>query len=286
MKKAHFIVGCGYTGLVLARDLVSRGERVIGTTRDPKRLDEIAATGAEPQLFSFEQGIWPKAHLQAVYVLATAPPEPDAVFARGEFLMRHLADVPTVVVVSTGLYGRVDGIVTEMTLPRPKTPRERALALWDATVLHMRQSQGTPISVVRTPAIYGPERCFKRALQSGEAKVLLDAPLTSRIHVADLASLLRAMATKSAPPILLACDEEAAPTRRVMDEAARLLGLAGPRRISASQAHLHFSARGLEMRRAGRNCVSQVRAHLQPQLRFPTYREGLRGALGVNPDSP
>jgi uncharacterized protein YbjT (DUF2867 family) len=42
------IVGCGGRGQALARELVSAGHAVRGTTRDPARADAIAAAGAEP----------------------------------------------------------------------------------------------------------------------------------------------------------------------------------------------------------------------------------------------
>ena len=44
------IVGCGCRGQELGRALVAEGHAVRGTTRDRKRLDDIAAAGAEPVL--------------------------------------------------------------------------------------------------------------------------------------------------------------------------------------------------------------------------------------------
>jgi uncharacterized protein YbjT (DUF2867 family) len=44
------IVGCGCRGRELARTLVAAGHAVRGTTRDPARVDAIAAAGAEPYL--------------------------------------------------------------------------------------------------------------------------------------------------------------------------------------------------------------------------------------------
>ena len=41
------IVGCGGRGQTLARELVAAGHAVRGTTRDPARLEAIAAVGAE-----------------------------------------------------------------------------------------------------------------------------------------------------------------------------------------------------------------------------------------------
>jgi len=42
------IVGCGGRGQALARELVAAGHAVRGTTRDPRRVEAIGATGAEP----------------------------------------------------------------------------------------------------------------------------------------------------------------------------------------------------------------------------------------------
>jgi uncharacterized protein YbjT (DUF2867 family) len=44
------IVGCGCRGQALARELVSAGHSVRGTTRTGERADEIAAAGAEPRV--------------------------------------------------------------------------------------------------------------------------------------------------------------------------------------------------------------------------------------------
>jgi uncharacterized protein YbjT (DUF2867 family) len=41
------IIGCGCRGQALARELITRGHAVRGTTRDPRRRPAIEATGAE-----------------------------------------------------------------------------------------------------------------------------------------------------------------------------------------------------------------------------------------------
>ena len=42
------IIGCGCRGQMLARALVERGHAVRGTTRQPERVRDIEAAGAEP----------------------------------------------------------------------------------------------------------------------------------------------------------------------------------------------------------------------------------------------
>lgn len=44
------IIGCGCRGSALARELLDRGHAVRATTRDPGRLAELRALGAEPVL--------------------------------------------------------------------------------------------------------------------------------------------------------------------------------------------------------------------------------------------
>ena len=44
------IIGCGCRGRILSRELVTRGDAVRGTTRDPARLASIEAAGAEAVL--------------------------------------------------------------------------------------------------------------------------------------------------------------------------------------------------------------------------------------------
>lgn len=279
MKAPYFIVGCGYTGLVLARHLIASGERVIGTTRDPARLAEIAATGAEARLFCMDEDAIPDAPLAGIFVLAPVPDDMSRIAKRFSKIFRSSGRVPVTVVVSTALLGDIRGPVTEKTVPQPKSERAQRWALLEALCLHHRQRDGQSIQVVRTPAIYGPGRCFEAALLRGDAKVIENGPSLSRIHVTDLARLLHAMSNRSAPPILMACDDAPAPTWQVMEEAARVLGVPGPQRIPLSEASHHFTPRGLEMRLSGRTCVSRVRPHLVSKLRFPSYREGVRASL-------
>lgn len=44
------IIGCGCRGLELTRELIARGHTVRATTRDPARMSEIEAAGAEAVL--------------------------------------------------------------------------------------------------------------------------------------------------------------------------------------------------------------------------------------------
>lgn len=276
----HLIIGCGYTGLVMARSLKERGERVIGTSRTEERRAEIEATGADMAILDLDRDPrLPEGPFSSITLLAPPPEDFDAGAERIERLVTQAGQTPFVVVVSTAIFGDTKGTITERTHPAPKTERARRWALMDAASLYMRVREGHPVRVVRTPAIYGPGRDFRAKLLTRDAYVVRPSAPTSRIHVEDLAALLIRMGHPGAPPILLACDELPSPTWRVMGEAARLLNLPPPVELSPEQAAQHFSEVGLEMRLSGHACLSVVRPYLGVPLKYPTYREGLRACL-------
>lgn len=277
----HLLIGCGYTGLVVARRLVELGERVIGTSRTDERKPEIGATGAAFASFNLDADE-PLPHRRPKSIILLAPPhedDPDATVERLRRVAAQAHGAPIVVVISTAIFGDTRGTITERTHPAPRTERERRWALMDAAALYLRVTERHDVRVVRTPAIYGPGRDFRANLLTGDATVVRPAPPTSRIHVEDLATLLIRMAQPSGPPVLLACDDLPSPTWRVTAEAARLLDLPPPRELTPEEAAEHFSEVGLEMRLSGHACMSLVRPHLGVRLKYPTYREGLRACL-------
>ena len=280
MGAKHLILGCGYTGLVLAQQRHLRGEAVIGTSRTEDRRVEIEATGAAFEKLDLDcaPSPAPGEKLASVTLLAPPPDDLDLAARRVRYAVRRAGDAPVVVLTSTAVYGETRGTVTERTHPAPRTDRERAWAMMDAAALYLRR-EGHPVRVVRTPAIYGPGRDLRAQLLTGQAFVIKGAPVSSRIHVEDLARLLIYMTTPSAPPLLIACDDLPAPTQRVYEEAARLLDVPGPKSLSADEARERFTNQQLSMRLKGRSCRSVVKPLVPVRLRYPTYREGLRACL-------
>lgn len=277
--KTHLIVGCGYTGLAMAKALVKAGDAVIGTSRTVDRRMEIEATGATfAQLDLDAADDLPQGPFASVTLLAPPPESLDRAAGRIQFVVEKARGAPVTVVISTAIYGDIRGTITERTHPSPQDERHRRWGIMDAATLYMRM-HGHDTAVVRTPAIYGPGRDHRAKLLTGEAKVVKPAPPLSRIHVDDLAALLIRMGQPSRPPILLACDELPAPTWRVVDEAARLLGVAPPTEVGPDEAPQHFTDVALSMRLVERTCRSVVRPWLGVRMRYPTYREGLRACL-------
>lgn len=235
-KPPHLIIGCGYTGLALARRMVESGDTAVGTSRSELRRQEIENAGAAFVAFDLsEEGKWPGGPFSSVTVLTPPPENADVIAPRIVRVVEQAEGAPVTVVVSTAIFGTLGGTVTERTNPAPRTDLQRRWALQDAAALFCRLYEHD-VAVVRVPAIYGPGRDHRAGLLTGSARVIRPAPAVSRIHVEDLASLLFRMTRKGRPPVLLACDELPAPTWRVVGEAARLLDLPAPRELTAEEA--------------------------------------------------
>jgi nucleoside-diphosphate-sugar epimerase len=92
------IVGCGCRGQELARALKQRGHAVRGTTRDPAKQQQIAATGAEPWVGDPDRLSTLTRALEGVtvvcWLLANATGPSDSVAAlHGERLRAYLREL-------------------------------------------------------------------------------------------------------------------------------------------------------------------------------------------------
>lgn len=143
------------------------------------------------------------------------------------------------------------------------------------------QASGLPVRVVRIAAIYGPGRGMRAALDRGML-LFEDGPLTSRIHVEDLARLLISMTGPEAPELVVACDEKPAPTLEVARYLCGLLGRPMPEVLTQEEALAQMSPQARELRTQGRRCRSKWRHVLVGPLRYPTYREGLAADLKLD----
>jgi nucleoside-diphosphate-sugar epimerase len=271
------ILGCGYTGRALAALLAERGMPHWGT-----RTRGTGAAGKAPagaRVFSWEWGDPIGSH-PADVLFVLAPPPLDSEFELTATLHQWATSAAArqiIGVVSTAVYGATRGVVTERTIPRPNNARHQRWARLELA-LHRLRTTTLQTTAVRTPAIYGPGRAFEHRPPK-KALAIKPAPATSRIHVDDLAALLLALVGKRPPPILLACDDEPAPTWKVMAYAAKIQGVQGPTCVNPEEAAHHFSEKGLQMRLSGRRCRSVVRPHLGVALKYPNYRRGLLASL-------
>jgi hypothetical protein len=279
-----FCFGLGYTALALGRRLVASGWVVTGTCRSAKRQALLRESGFSAVFFGRNWPADPTALNGVTHLLVSVPPD-----AAGDpVLALHGDDIATLPRLSwlgylstTGVYGdRGGGWVDETAQLLPTGERGRRRVSAEEGWLGLWQNRGVPVHVFRLAAIYGPGRSAFDALRAGTGR-RIDKPgqVFSRIHVADLASVLIASMARPRPgAVYNVCDDDPAPPAAVVAHAAELLGVAPPPLVPFEVARLSPMARSFydDNKRVANRLI---KTELGVTLRYPDFRTGLAAIL-------
>lgn len=271
---ALFCFGLGYSANILAPRLRREGFDVTGTSRAPENDPYMKAFGPQhPFADAWLDGI--------THLLISIPPdaEGDPVLrAAGESLARRAGQFAWVGYLSTtGVYGdHGGGVVDENTPVQPAPGRSTWRAQAEKQWLALHTDHGLPVHIFRLAGIYGPGRNALVNALAGTAR-RIDAPgqLFSRIHVADIASVLQASIAKPNPgAVYNVCDDEPAAAADVTAYACMLAGVPAPPLTRLAIAELSPMARSFyrDNRRVQNN---RIKRELGARLAYPSYREGL-----------
>ena len=263
-----FVFGMGYTSQVIAGLLRAEGWDVRGTGR--------AGTVA------FEDRAAVLAELGAAsHVLSSVPPgrdgEDPVLAAYGEALTAAPAGWIGYL-SSTGVYGDTGGAWVDESAEvgsGRRTARAAADLAWQDLGQDLGQPQGARVRVFRLPGIYGPGRSALDRVREGHAnRIALEGQVFSRVHVDDIASGV--IAGFAGPGgVYNLSDDEPTSQNTVIEEAARLLGVAPPPLRTLEEAALSPMALAFyaENRRVANGRAKRL---LGWRPRYRTYREGLR----------
>jgi len=277
-----FCFGLGYSAVELAQRLHRQGWSVAGTCRSEAAAAPLRAQGFDITLFDRAQPpATPEAALAgASHILSSVPPD-DA----GDPVLDHWAPVLAALggiawagyLSTTGVYGdRAGGWVDESAALEPTGERGRRRVAAEQGWL----SLGLPMHLFRLAGIYGPGRSALDTLRSGRARrIVKPGQVFSRIHVADIASVLEASIARPNPGAAYnLCDDNPAPPDEVIAYAAELLGVPAPPEIPFESAELSEMARSFY---ADNKRVSndRIKRELGVTLAYPDYRLGLKALL-------
>ena len=271
-------LGHGYSAGRLAATLP--GWRRLGTVRAPAGAAALAAAGVEPVLWDDDAAV-AAAVAAASHVLVSVPPD-----AEGDPVLRRLGGAlgaarPEWVgyLSTTGVYGdRGGGWVDENGALDAVNERSR----WRVAAERDWLATGLPVMVFRLAGIYGPGRSALDRLREGRAqRVVKEGQVFSRIHVDDIAGVLRAAMARGKPGRAYnVADDEPAPPQDVIAFAAELLGVPAPPEVAFEDAGLPAMARSFyaESKRVSNR---RIKEELGVVLAHPSYREGLRAILAA-----
>ena len=276
------IFGLGYTGNAIGLAAAAAGYAVTATSRD---LKLVAPPGIEVIPFdAAEQAI-----AAATHVVATAAPDAggDPALARHGAAIAGARDLSWIgYLSSTGVYGDQGGAwVDETSPPAPVSRRAKARRAAEEAWEAVGAARGTPLDIIRLAGIYGPGRSPFDDLRAGRAR-RIDKPghAFGRIYRDDIAdgavAAMRQAARLAGRRVLNFNDDLPAEPAVVVEEAARLLGVAPPPLVPFAEAEPGMTAMGRSFWAESRRVSgAATQAALARAWRFPTFREGLRAIL-------
>jgi nucleoside-diphosphate-sugar epimerase len=279
------ILGCGYVGIELGRQLTAAGHDAVGVRRSDAGLDAIEDAGFD----AVRADLTDAASLSAVpdvdwIVYAASAGGRGVEAARTAYVdglrtvvetfgSRSSPPARLVYTSSTGVYGDHDGDwVDESTTPDPATERQRVLLEAERIALAADRMDGT---VVRFGGLYGPDRY--------RLDYYLDGPVTegylNSIHRDDAAGVVAHLLEtgRARNEVVLAVDDE--PVSKwafadwLADECDR------PRPPKQTVAERAADGEVSRRVRANKRCANDRLHELDYDLRYPTVWAGYRPAI-------
>ncbi len=286
------IVGCGDIGQRLA--IAMRGRwRIYALSRSDQRHEQLRALGVVPIVADLDrpETLDRLAGLAQDVIHLVPPPGSGSRDTRSVNLVRALAkggSIPQrlVYLSTSGVYGDCGGALVAETRPTtPTSPRagrrvdaERVLRSWGS-------ESGTHVTVLRVPGIYAAERLPVARLQAGAPALAADQdPYTNHIHADDLARIVIAALNRGkSGRAYNASDDSSMKMGDYFDLVADRFGLPHPPRISWESAQQRIPESMLSfMRESRRLSNGRLKKELRVRLRYPSVREGVAAAHGVN----
>jgi nucleoside-diphosphate-sugar epimerase len=288
MDRSCLIVGCGYTGLRLARRLRASWH-VIATARSDAAAAALAAAGIAVVRADLDSALAPGALSApadgAAIAYLAPPPDTGAADPRLENFLVALGPARPAVVLymsTTGVYGDAHGgTVTEDSPLAAGNDRSRRRVAAESAAQAWCAARGVRCVVLRVPGIYGPGRLPLERLRRGEPALRpADAGPGNRIHVDDLVTACVAALERQVHGSFNVTDGNPATTTEFLQRTAALAGLPQPPLVSLTEAPGRIGAGMLAFLRESRRVDNRrMRQVLGVEPRYAMLDEGIAASL-------
>ncbi|KOX93766.1 SDR family oxidoreductase [Haloarcula rubripromontorii] len=290
MTERVAILGCGYVGLELGRQLRDDHE-VVGVRRSDDGIAAIEDAGFE----AVRADVTDPESLSAVpdadwLVFAASSGGRGAEAARKVYVkglrtaIDHFwsrADPPERLVYtsSTGVYGDHDGAwVDEETPLDPQTEKTEVLAEAERVARERPVEHGGHGTVARFAGLYGPDRYRLERYLEGP----VTAGYLNMIHRADAAGAVRHLLTEGhREEVVLVVDDEPVEKWAFADWLAEQCDVPFPPKQTTEERLADESLSETAKRRiqTSKRCSNERLRELGYELEYPTFREGYRAAI-------
>jgi nucleoside-diphosphate-sugar epimerase len=288
------VVGCGYVGLELARQLAAEGHDVTCVRRSPEAIreagvgadtaDAVAADVTDPDsLTALPDADW------VVFSASSGGRGADAarrVFVEGltnvihEYGERDDSPDRLVYTSSTGVYGDHDGDwVDETTALDPRTEKTEVLVEAERVALEETAEYGIDGTVARFAGLYGPERYRLERYVEGP----VTAGYLNMVHRDDAAGAIRFLLTddRARGEVVLVVDDEPVEKWTFADWLADECGVERPAKRTKAErlAEGDLSTAAERRIETSKRCSNDFLRELGYEFQYPTFREGYREAV-------
>jgi nucleoside-diphosphate-sugar epimerase len=282
------IIGCGYTGLRLARRWKESGANVRGYATHADSLRQIEAAGAGPRLLDLDGAIAP-IDLTGHLVYYAVPPARDSGDPRLERFLAGIVGLPDrlIYLSTTGVYGDQAGAkVDEDTPPAPLTERAQRRVAAEIMLRSWAERHGVSWCILRVAGIYGPGRLPLDRLRRGTAAIVPhEATPSNRIHVTDLVTVCTAAGSAPAADrrIFNVSDGSEYTLTDYLQKVAAIAGLPPPPLISRAEAERTAAASSWSFLAESRKADNgRMLRELKVRLEYSELDRGIRASLSQN----
>ncbi|MFC4624355.1 SDR family oxidoreductase [Daeguia caeni] len=246
-----FFFGAGYSARAFARLIKDEAKQLDGTTRKVEDFPILEQAHIAPLLFDGVSAApeLPDRLARASHVIISVPPREtkDPCLALvAEALSRPDNQIRWIGYLSTvGVYGDYQGRwIDETAECITVSPRSLERLAAERAWMALANQYGLPLAILRLSGIYGPGRNAFINLERGTARrIIKPGQIFNRIHVDDIAGVLRFLSSTDKGGIFNVTDSEPAPAQDVVSFAAELMGVTPPPEIPFEQAEMTPMAR-------------------------------------------
>nr|XP_043631641.1 protein YeeZ [Erigeron canadensis] len=304
-KQMMFIMGLGFVGEFVAKNLINQGWDVSGTCTSVAKMDRLKKLGLNLHLFDANH---PKLEVldimnEHTHLLVSIPPCKDIgdpMLQHAELLRRKLGNERLqwlCYLSTTGVYGDCGGAwVDENYQPNPPSELAKLRLAAEEGWLTLGRELGLAAHVFRLGGIYGPGRSaidtiIKRGPLSDAQSVRSFKKYTSRVHVADICNALNASIQNPFPGrIYNIVDDDPAPRTEVFSYAHKLYSEKWPSQIknvvSPAPVTNKSSTKVGRLKGDKRVVNERMKKELGVRLIHPSYRSGLQSICDQMHDFP
>ena len=277
------ILGCGYIGKLLARQLLDKQIATTGIVHSDASLAECENRDIPCSLLDLDQQQG-EIDLSGHRLIDLAPPpgkgKIDTRITNFLHAIENHAPERFVLISTTGVYGNCNGEWIDETRPLNPTA-DRAYRRVDAEQQAQQycQRHHVPLVILRVAGIYGPGKTPIARIKSGQPVVSAqDSPFTNRIHAMDLVYICEtALLNMDIAGTYNVTDGHPGTMYEYFTGVAGAMNLPAPPEISLEEARHQLSEGMLSyMAESRRISNKKLLTDFQIELRYPTLKAGLK----------